>query len=98
GSRLVHSAVAELVFEGLECRVRNSVENIKVARLRVSVRSILRGVEREGQTTVDRLANTVVVGVRHQVDLLVVHPGVLAGQHVRAVTDRSLSEGLEVLE
>ena len=95
GSRLVHGALAQLVVEGCERRVRDSVGHVQVACEQVSVGSVLLCIEDEVDAVVLRSAVAGVLLVWNDDGVLVVVP---LSKLVRAVADRVLAVCSEVIE
>ena len=98
GRGLVDRAVAELVLEARERGIRDGVEHVEVATLERGIGRFLRGVEDEVESVVHGDATTGVVGVHDELDLHVVLPRAFAIEHVGAVSDRVLTEGVDVVE
>lgn len=95
---LIHRAVAQVVLEGCQSVVRNSVQNVEVAAEQVGVGRILGGVEDDIQAAVLGRAATCVVRVSEERDLDIVFPRGVAGELVRTVADGVGTKGLHVLE
>src|SRR3954470_4295852 len=96
--RLVERPVTQVRLVGRQRARRNLLEDVERTGEEVVVGSLGRLVELQGQAAVLRLAGTLVVLVRNEVDLHVVLPGGVRLEHVRAVRGRSLAEPGDVGE